>query len=43
MVISELEKATLLEEISWRQKSSALWLKEGGRCMKFFHWMAKLE
>ena len=29
MVISELEKATLWEEIGWRQKSKALWLKEG--------------
>jgi len=29
MVISVLEKATLLEEISWRQESRALWLREG--------------
>jgi hypothetical protein len=29
MVISELEKATLLEEISWRQKSRSVWLKDG--------------
>jgi hypothetical protein len=27
MVVSELEKATLLEEISWRENSRALWLK----------------
>ena len=27
----ELEKTTLLEEICWRQKSRALFLKEGDR------------
>jgi hypothetical protein len=26
----ELEKTTLLEEVSWRQKWRALWLKAGG-------------
>jgi hypothetical protein len=36
----QLEKATLLEEISWRQKSRALWLKEGDKCTKFFHRVA---
>jgi hypothetical protein len=40
MVISVLEKATLLEEISWRQKSSALGLKEGDKCTNFFHQVA---
>jgi hypothetical protein len=29
LVISELEKVTLMEEISWWQKYWALWLKEG--------------
>jgi hypothetical protein len=36
MVISVLEKATLLEEISWRQESRALWLREGDKCKIFF-------
>ncbi len=30
IVSGELERATLLEEMSWRQKSRALWLREGG-------------
>jgi hypothetical protein len=40
LVISELKKVTLMEEISWRQKSRALWLKEGNKCKKFFHQVA---
>ena len=36
----ELEKATLLEEISWRQKSRVLFLKEGDSNTRFFHRMA---
>jgi hypothetical protein len=36
----DLERALLQEEISWRQKSRIKWLKEGGKCTKFFHLMA---
>lgn len=38
-----LEMVSLLEEISWRQKSNTLWLKEGGKCTKFFHWVANTD
>ena len=39
-VVRELEKCILMEEISWRQKSRVLWLKEGDKCSKFFHSIA---
>jgi hypothetical protein len=35
-VINDLEMITLLEEVSWRQKSRALWLREGDKCTSFF-------
>ena len=37
---SDIEKLTLMEETSWRQRSRVLHLKEGDANTKFFHRMA---
>ncbi|KAG6717073.1 hypothetical protein I3842_04G079300 [Carya illinoinensis] len=39
-VLANLERVLLSKEISWRQKSRALWLKEGDKCTKYFHKVA---
>ena len=36
----DIEKLALMEEISWRQKSRVLHLKEGDADTRFFHRMA---
>ena len=42
-VVRELDKCALMEEVSWRQKSRMLWMKEGDKCTKFFHSIANLN
>jgi len=35
-IVSELERATLMEDVGWRQKSRVLWLREGDKNTFFF-------
>ena len=39
----EVVQLAHMEETSWRQKSHALWLKEGNKNISFFHRMANLN
>lgn len=39
-IIRELDHIIDLEEVNWRQKSQALWLKDGDKCTKCFHSVA---
>ncbi|KAG6636642.1 hypothetical protein CIPAW_11G124900 [Carya illinoinensis] len=43
VAVDDLEKITLMEEISWRQKSRVLLLKEGDKGTNFFHHMANFH
>jgi len=42
-IFRELEMSIILEEVSWRQKSRALWLREGDNNTRFFHRLANLH
>lgn len=39
---NEMERFSLLEELSWRQKLRVLWLREGHRCTEFTRWLIQI-
>ena len=42
-IISDLEMAITLEEISWTQKSRVLWLREWDKCTSFsIKWLIRV-
>lgn len=43
-IISELEMTAFLEEVSWRQNSRSLWLREGDKNISFSTiWQTQIE
>lgn len=41
-IISSFKRTTLMDEVGWRPKLRALWLRAGDKSTKFFHCVANL-